>query len=125
MRSLPTEAGWMSLGMAVAGSRLSLSPIAAGVRISTADAGFIQIAAGIGCQITHGAGRHSITDAGSSTRSLAGAGDLTASGVRHGFAGDKMGIIVVGLRCRGAQDLLPGLASHSTVILQDTIFLLD
>lgn len=125
MRSLPTEAGWMSQVMAVAGNRLSLSPIAAGVRISTADAGFIPSAAGIGCRIIRGAGRRSIMAAGSSTRSSGGAGDLTAPGVRHGSAGGTTAITVAGLHCRRAQDLLLGSASHSTVIRQDTIFLLD
>jgi hypothetical protein len=115
------EIGWMSEVMAVAGNRRLWSSIAAGRRISTAVAGFIRIAAGIGCRIIHGVGRRSIMGAGSSTRRSAGAGDLTGPGDRHGFAGGTTAIIVAGRRCRRAQGLLPASASHSAVILQGTI----
>lgn len=122
MRWLPTEVGWMWKAMAVAGSLLSLSSIMAGGPISIADAGFIQIVDGIGCLITHGVGLHSITVAGSNTRRLAGAGGLTASGVRHGSAGDVIVIIVAGLRCRRARDSYPASASYSVATPPDTIF---
>src|SRR4051812_46045224 len=110
-----TEIGWMWAVMAVAGNRGLWSSITAGRRISIADAGFIRIAAGIGCRIIHGVGRHSIMVAGSSTRRSVGAGDLTASGDRHGFAGGTTAIIVAGRRCRRVQGLLRASASPSTV----------
>jgi hypothetical protein len=112
----------MSKAMAVAGSLRSLPSIMAGGRILTADAGFIQIADGIGCLITHGAGLHSITVVGSSTQRLAGAGGLTASGARHGSVGDTTGITAAGRRSRHAPDSLPASASHSVATPRDTIF---
>ena len=125
IRSRRTEIGWMSEAMAGAGNRRSWSSIAVGRRISIVDAGFIRIAAGIGCRIIRGVGRHSIMAGGSNMRRSVGAGALTVSGVRHGSAGGTMAIFAVGLLCRPEQDSLPESASHSTVIPRDAISILD
>ena len=108
--------GWTYPATGCAGNQPWQSAILIGGHTVTAAAGYGPTVAGIGTQITHGAGRHFIMVVGAVTRTMAGSGCRAPSGRRHGSPGVIRARIVAGHRCRqdavtAAASGLPGMAA--------------